>query len=125
MNASELNARLRVLLSSELGTYSNGTASIWVYGSNSLPPSVSNGMECLIRQIPIGYARSSSSGQKYKPQEWEITLKNYKKDSSIDKAIRKIEQSFAINEVVHMPFTTETIEQARIRIKDPIFFKSL
>lgn len=125
MNASELNARLRILLSSELGAYSNGAASIWVYGSNSLPPSISSGMECLIRQIPIGYARSSSSGQKYKPQEWEITLKNYKKDSNIDKAIRKIEQSFAVNEVVHMPFTTETIEQARIRIKDPIFFKSL
>jgi len=125
MNVSELNARLRVLLLPELGTYINGTASIWVYGSNSLPPSVSNGMECLIRQIPLGYARSSSSGQKYKPQEWEIILKNYKKDNNIDKAIRNIEQSFPVSEVVHMPFTTETIEQARIRIKDPIFFRSL
>jgi hypothetical protein len=124
MNLAELNTKLRALLTPELGTYSNGSLSIWAYGSSNPPPSVSNGLECLIRQVPLGYAKSSSAGQKYKIQEWEIYLKNYKKDLNLSKAIIKIEKSFSVIQVVHMPYSLDTIEQARILIKDPIVFQS-
>jgi hypothetical protein len=121
MNAADLNAKLRALLSTELGVYSNGTPSIWVYGSSSNPPSASNGLECLIRQNPIGFAGGSSAGQRYKPQQWEVVLKNWNKDSNLIKALSKIEQNFCVTSVVHIPFTGEFIEQAKIMIKDPIF----
>lgn len=122
MTAAELNARLRKLLLSELGLYSNNTPSIWVYGSNSLPPSVSSGLECLITQNPIGYAKNSSAGQKYKDQKWEVILKNYKRDSKLIQAITKIEKNFVIAQITHFPFTNESLEQARILIKDPVVF---
>ncbi len=124
MNVAELNTQLRTLLSTELGVYSNGTPSIWVYGSASNPPSVSNGLECLIRQNPIGYAGGSSAGQRYKPQQWEIILKNWKRDSNLIKAISKIEQRYCVMSLTHIPFSNEFIEQATIFIKDPIFINT-
>ena len=125
MIIADLNIKLRSLLTPELGTYSNGALSIWAYGSSNPPPSVSNGLECLIRQVPLGYAKSSSAGQKYKVQEWEIYLKNYKKDLNMSKAIVKIEKAFSVIQVTHMPYTSDAIEQARILIKDPVVFQSL
>lgn len=125
MIIADLNIKLRSLLTPELGTYSNGALSIWAYGSSNPPPSASNGLECLIRQVPLGYAKSSSAGQKYKVQEWEIYLKNYKKDLNMSKAIVKIEKTFSVIQVTHMPYTSDAIEQARILIKDPVIFQSL
>lgn len=122
MTPAELNTRLRKILSAELGVYNNNTPSIWVYGSSSAPPSTSSGLECLITQNPIGYARNSSAGQKYKDQKWEVVLKNYKRDSKLIQAITKIEKNFVIAQITHLPFTNETLEQARILIKDPIVF---
>lgn len=122
MTAAELNNRLRQILSTELGVYNNNTPSIWVYGSSSAPPSISSGLECLITQNPIGYAKNSSAGQKYKDQKWEVVLKNYKRDSKLVQAISRIEKNFVIAQITHFPFTNETIEQARILIKDPVVF---
>lgn len=120
MNVAELRSQLQSLLSAELGRYTNNQISIWVYGSASNPPSSSNGLECLIKQVPNGYARRSSGGQKFKPQEWEIVLKNYVPSSKLADAIAKIERRFTVVSCNHIPATTEAIEQARIFVYDPI-----
>lgn len=120
MNAVDLRNKLQVLLAPELGRYSNGLPSIWVYGSASDPPSASNGLECLIKQVPSVPAQGSSGGQRYKPQEWDITLKNFKRDSNLAKALAKIEVHFVIYQYSHFPFTSTTFEQARIAIFDPV-----
>ncbi|MFM6152639.1 MAG: hypothetical protein ACKPE3_06485, partial [Sphaerospermopsis kisseleviana] len=52
MRAVDLRRILTTLLSTELGTYTNGVPSVWVYGSSSQPPSSSNGLECLIKETP-------------------------------------------------------------------------
>lgn len=92
MNALQLRAKLQKLLSKELGTYSNGVPSIWVYGSANKPPSSSNGLEVLIKNVPGGAAQAASGGVKYKPQIWEVTLKNFKEDVTVVTVIRKIDQ---------------------------------
>jgi hypothetical protein len=120
MNVSELRSQLSALLASELGRYPNNQLSIWVFGSSSNPPSSSNGLECLIKEVPGGYAKRSSGGQKFKPQEWEIVLKNYSPSSKLATAIAKIEKRFTVTSCRHTPSTTDAIEQARIFIYDPI-----
>ncbi|MFM6253390.1 MAG: hypothetical protein ACKPEQ_30325, partial [Dolichospermum sp.] len=47
------------------------------------PPSASDGLECLIQQMPLNPAQGSSGGQRYKPQHWIVTLKNFKKSSNL------------------------------------------
>jgi len=121
MNVAELKTQLQDLLLPELGSYTNGLKSVWVYGSAQDPPSVSNGLECLIRQVPSGAARGSSAGQRFKPQEWEVVLKNFKRDSNLVKALRKIEVRYVVLRYSHIPFSNEFFESARIVIFDPIF----
>lgn len=120
MNALQLRAKLQKLLSKELGTYSNGVPSIWVYGSANKPPSSSNGLEVLIKNVPGGAAQAASGGVKYKPQIWEVTLKNFKEDVTVVAVIRKIETTFVVRNYTHMPETEQTIEQANVFIFDPI-----
>jgi len=117
--AAELRAKLTTLLAPELGKYSNNQPSIWVYGSNVDPPSASDGLECLIKQMPSGASQSSSGGQRYKPQQFEVTLKNFKKSSNLIKALEKIEIHFVVQRYTHFPFSPTTIEQARILVFAP------
>jgi hypothetical protein len=121
MNVAELRERLQSLLASDLGVYTGNIPSIWVFGSAQNPPSKSTGLECLIKQMPNGYAKSSSAGMKYKEQIWEITLVNYKQDSNLIKAVQKIENSFIVRQMTHQPFTSTEFERSRILIYDPIF----
>ena len=121
MNVAELREKLQFLLASDLGAYTGNIPSIWVFGSSQNPPSKSTGLECLIKQMPNGYAKGSSAGMKYKEQLWEITLVNYKQDSNLIKAVQKIESSFVVRQVTHQPFTSTEFERSRILIYDPIF----
>jgi hypothetical protein len=118
--ALELRAKLTTLLASDLGKYSNNQPSIWVYGSNADPPSASDGLECLIKQVPMGPAQGSSGGQRYKPQQWEVVLKNFKRSSNLVNALRKIEINFVVYRYSHTPATDTVFEQARIIIFAPI-----
>jgi aspartate/tyrosine/aromatic aminotransferase len=120
MNDIELKNKLLEVINNELGYYRNNQKSIWVYGSVSQPPSSSDGLECLIKQQPNGVAQAVSGAKKYKPQMWEITLKNYKPSSKLVEAIAKIELEFIVNSCNHIPATNEIFEQARILIFDPI-----
>ena len=117
---AELRTKLATLLAAELGVYKNGCPSIWVAGSAQDPPSASDGLECLIGQVPMGPAQSSSGGQRYKPQQWVITLKNFRKSSNLVKSLRKIEINFVVHRYSHTPFTATTFEQARIVVFAPI-----
>lgn len=119
MTVAELRAILVSLLSSELGLYTNGLPSIWIYGSSSQPPSASSGLEVLIQELPIGCPNILSSGQRYEPREWEIVLKNYTKSSKLSQAIAKIKSRFILRKCRVLPATSTTLEQARISIFDP------
>jgi len=118
--AAELRAKLATLLAADLGKYFNNQPSIWVYGSNADPPSASDGLECLIKQVPMGPAQGSSGGQRYKPQQWEVVLKNFKRSSNLVNALRKIEINFVVYRYSHTPATDTVFEQARIIIFAPI-----
>lgn len=120
MKAIDLRRILTTLLSTELGTYSNGTPSVWVYGSSSQPPSSSSGLECLIKETPDVSAQPTSSGNRYKPQLWEVTLRNWSKNSNLPAALSKIERRFNVTRYTHLPATSDTLEQSRIFIFDPI-----
>jgi len=120
MKVSDLRKRLSALLTTELGTYTNGLPSIWVYGSSSQPPSASNGLECLIKEVPGVAAKVVSSGSKYKPQQWEILLRNWTKNSNLPIALNKIETRFIVLRYTHIPATSDVLEQARIFIFDPV-----
>lgn len=120
MKVADLRRILTNLLSTELGTYTNGIPSVWVYGSSSQPPSSSNGLECLIKETPDTSAYPTSAGYKYKPQLWEITLRNWVKNSNLPIAISKIERRFIVSRYTHLPASSDTLEQSRIIIFDPI-----
>ncbi|MFM6200050.1 MAG: hypothetical protein ACKPE1_13070 [Dolichospermum sp.] len=119
MTVAELRTKLATLLASDLGKYSNNQLSIWVYGAAQDPPSASDGLECLIQQMPLNPAQGSSGGQRYKPQHWIVTLKNFKKSSNLVNALRKIETNFVVRQYSYFPFTATVFEQARITIFDP------
>ena len=120
MNVAELRLSLSHLLIAELGKYPNNHPSIWVYGGSSQPPGRSDGLECLIREHPEVAARASSGGQRYKPQKWEILLRNWNKSSKLSIAIAKVENRFPVQRYTYLPATENTLEQARIFIYDPI-----
>lgn len=120
MRAVDLRRLLTTLLASELGTYANGSTAIWVYGSSSQPPSSSNGLECLVKETPDSASRATSAGYRYKPQVWEVTLRNWAKNSNLPTAISKIERRFLVTRYTHLPATSDTLEQSRILIFDPI-----
>lgn len=120
MKVADLRRILTALLATELGTYTNGLPSIWVYGSSSQPPSASNGLECLIKETPDVAAKVTSAGSKYKPQQWEILLRNWVKNSNLPAAIAKIERRFPVLRYTHIPATSDILEQSRIVIFDPI-----
>ncbi|MEH1786890.1 MAG: hypothetical protein V7L23_15255 [Nostoc sp.] len=121
MKAYQLRLKLVKLLTKELGKYSNGIPSIWVYGSGKKPPSSSDGLEVLINNMPGGQAaQAASGGIKYKPQIWEVTLKNFKEDRSLVRAIGKIEVNFNVRNYNHLPADEQIIEQAKVYIFDPI-----
>ena len=120
MKAIDLRKILTALLSTELGTYTNGTVSIWVYGSSSQPPSSSSGLECLIKETPDTAAQPTSAGTRYKPQIWEVTLRNWAKTSNLATALNKIEKRFIVQRYTHLPATSDTLEQSRVLIFDPI-----
>lgn len=120
MKVADLRKILTTLLAAELGTYTNGLPSVWVYGSSSQPPSASNGLECLIKETPDFAAKTTSAGSKYKPQQWEILLRNWAKNSSLPAAIAKIEQRLMVLRYTHIPATSDVLEQSRIVIFDPI-----
>jgi hypothetical protein len=117
---AELRTKLAALLAPDLGKYTNGCPSVWTYGSNADPPSASDGLECLIKQVPMGSAQGSSGGQRYKPQQWEVVLKNFKRSSNLVNALRKIEINFVVYRYSHTPATDTVFEQARIIIFAPI-----
>lgn len=125
MNVVELKTSLQSLLATELGTYTGNIPSIWVYGSAQAPPSTSTGLECLIRQLSLQPAQGSSAGYKYKPQQWEVILTNFKQDSKLIKAIEKIESRFKVIQYTHQPFTNTEYERARLLIFDPIFVPNI
>lgn len=120
MNVAELRLSLSHLLVAELGKYPNNYPSIWVFGGASQPPGRSDGLECLIREHPDVAARASSGGQRYKPQKWEILLRNWNKSSKLSTAIAKIENRFPVQRYTYLPATEHTLEQARVFIYDPI-----
>ncbi|MFM6004530.1 MAG: hypothetical protein ACKPA7_13280 [Sphaerospermopsis kisseleviana] len=120
MRAVDLRRILTTLLSTELGTYTNGVPSVWVYGSSSQPPSSSNGLECLIKETPDVAACPTSAGTKYKPQLWEVTLRNWTRTSNLAIALTKIEKRFIVRRYTHLPAASDTLEQSRIFIFDPI-----
>jgi hypothetical protein len=121
MTPAILRTRLLNLLSSELGRYKNNQPSIWIYGSNSNPPSISDGLEVLIKEVPYGSARVTSSNGRFKPQCWEVYLKNYVQSKKLLQAINKIESNFQLQgNYVHMASTADSIEQCRLLIFDPI-----
>lgn len=124
MNVAELRSLLSTLLATELGKYTNNQPSVWVYGSSSQPPGPSNGLECLIKEQSEIPARTSSAGQKYKPRQWEILLRNWGKSSSLSVAISKIETQFVVLRYTHLPATERTLEQARVYIFDPVMVNS-
>lgn len=125
MNVIELKEKLQNLLINELGVYTNNIPSIWVFGSSQNPPSKSTGLECLIKQMPMGIAKGSSAGMKYKEQIWEITLINCKQDSNLVKAVQKIEKSFMVRQFTHQPFTSTEYERSRLLVYDPIFISNV
>lgn len=120
MNVAELRTALALLLASDLGKYPNGLPSVWVFGGASQPPGRSDGLECLIKEHPEIAAKASSGGQKFKPQKWEILLRNWNKSSKLSIAIAKIESRFPVLRYTHLPATEQTLEQARVYIYDPI-----
>lgn len=120
MTAAELRTKLAALLAADLGKYSNNLPSIWVFGAAQDPPSASDGLECLIQQMSLAPAQGSSGGQRYKPQQWVIVLKNFKKSSNLVNALRKIETNFVVVRYSYTPSTATVFEQARIIIFDPI-----
>jgi hypothetical protein len=120
MKVADLRKILTTLLATELGVYANGTPSVWVYGSSSQPPSSSNGLECLIKETPDTVAMATSAGYKYKPQLWEVTLRNWAKNSNLPLAVSKIEKRFNVTRYTHLPAASDTLEQSRILIFDPI-----
>jgi hypothetical protein len=122
MDAKTLKSKIKLLLSNKLGQYLNGQTSIWIYGASSNPPSRSNGLECLILEQPSNPAQSASGGIKYKPQTFQIILKNYIASNKLVEAIRILETNFVIQNYSYMPSTNDILEQANLSLFLPIVY---
>jgi hypothetical protein len=120
MTANELRNELLTLLADIVGTYKNGVPSVWVSGAGNNPPSSSNGLEILISHIPTGDPRSSSSGQRYHPRLWELTLKNWTATPNLDLAVGRIRKVFTTSRFTNTPADEKVIEQTRIYITDRV-----
>ena len=118
MTPIQLRTELINLLVDVVGEYTNGVPSIWVYGSVQNPPSRSTGLEVLINHIPSGDPRSSSSGLKYHPRLWELTLKNWVSSPNLSLAVGKIRKTYVTSRFSQTPADEKEIEQARIYIAD-------
>ncbi|MFM6728091.1 MAG: hypothetical protein ACKPJF_27320 [Dolichospermum sp.] len=112
MTVAELRTKLATLLDSDLVKYSNNQLSIWVYGAAQDPPSASDGLECLNKQMPLNPEQGSSGGQLYKQKHWIVTLKIFKKSYNLVNAIRKIETNFVVRQYSYFPFTATVFEKA-------------
>jgi hypothetical protein len=122
MDSKGLRTFLLGVLSDDLGVYTNNQVSIWVYGADSNPPSSSNGLECLIMKQPLSPSQSMSGGIKYKPQLWQIVLKNYATSNKLVRAISKIETRLVVKNYRYMPATNDIIEQANLSVFNPIVY---
>lgn len=122
MNVSELREKIFNLIGLSLGKYSNNLPSIWVYGGASNPPSRSDGLECLIMEMPLRKSSCVSGGLHYKPQEWQIVLKNYILSSNLIQAYHILENNFTVRDFFYMPSSNDMLEQCNFSIFDPITY---
>jgi hypothetical protein len=120
--AKKLKDKLLILLTDELGQYANQQTSIWIYGASSNPPTRSNGLECLILEQPSSPAQSVSGAIKYKPQSFQIILKNYVQSSKLLNAVRIIENNFVVRNYSYMPSTNDILEQCNLEVFIPIVY---
>jgi hypothetical protein len=122
LTAKDLKNKLLALLENELGQYANQQPSIWIYGASSNPPTRSDGLECLILEQPSSPAQSASGGIKYKPQTFQVILKNYIQSSRLLNAIRIIETNFVVKNYSYMPSTNDILEQCNLEVFIPIVY---
>ncbi|HEY9699100.1 MAG TPA: hypothetical protein V6D10_17700 [Trichocoleus sp.] len=120
MEFKDLIAELRTILAPHLGVFKpSNLPAIAVEPGPPTDPQI-EGLLCVVQRVPVNDSEPTTGGF-YHPDELVIKLITYPPAVSLDKALRLIQSNFVTRKCIYLPPTSQSREQARIHIFNPIF----
>lgn len=117
---TDLNAlaeRMQLVISDELGKFSNGNPAIW-WGSVVPTTLGTTGLQCVIEPMSAFDAVPVSGRIVLFKRDWTVMLTNFAHDEKLIAARLKIEAAFVMTRrSIYLPPTSKSREQCRLTIQ--------